>query len=69
MSKLAKPDDFGDIYEKLLFDPYVVFLVTVAMFVDESKIPTSVLSRIPQGTFIPSLVLISQVVSEKKNFV
>jgi len=44
---LAKRNDFRDICEKLLFDPYGLFLVTVAMFVDRSKIPTSVLCRIP----------------------
>ena len=36
---------------------------------NESKIPTSVLRRIPQGTFKPSLVSISQEVSEEKSFV
>ena len=39
-----------------------------AMFFDGSKIPTSVLRRIPQGTFIPSFVPIGQVVSEEKSF-
>ena len=69
MSDLAKPNDFGDICEKLPSDPYVLFLVIAAMFFDESEIPTSVLCKIPQGTFIPSSVLISQVVSEGKSFV
>ena len=35
------------------------------MFFDGQKIPTSVLCRIPQGTFIPSLVTMGKVVSEK----
>ena len=38
------------------------FLVMVAMFFDSPKFPTSVLCRIPQETFIPSLVPIGQVV-------
>ena len=38
------------------------------MFFDESKIPTTVLCMISQGTFIPSLVPIGPVVSEKKSF-
>ena len=59
---------FGDICEKLLSDPYVLILVMAAMFSDRSKIPMTVLCRIPQGTFIPSLVTIGQVVSEKKSF-
>ena len=62
---LAKPYGFGDICEKLMSDPYVLFLVMAAMFFDESKIPTSILCRISQETFIPSLVLIGPVVSEK----
>ena len=49
-------------------DPYVLFLVKVAIFFDRSKIPSSVLCTIPQGTFIPSLVPIDQVVSEEKSF-
>ena len=47
-------------------DPYILFLV--AMFFNGSKIPTPVLCRIPQETFIPSLVPIGQVVSEEKSF-
>ena len=39
------------------------------MFFDESKIPISVLCRIHQETFIPSLVLINQIVSEEKSSV
>ena len=31
---LVKPNGFGDKYEKLLSDPYVLFLVTMAMFFD-----------------------------------
>ena len=65
---LPKPNGFGDICKKLMSDPYVLFLVTVAMFFDRLKIPTSVLCRIPQGTFIPSLVPIGQVESEEKSF-
>ena len=57
-----------EIYAKLLSDPYVLFLVTANMFFDGSKIPTSVLCTILQGTFIPSLVSIGQVVSEEKIF-
>ena len=56
------------IYVKLS-DPYVLFLVTAAMSFKESKIPTPILCRIHQGTFIPSLVSIGQVVSEEKSFV
>ena len=66
---LVKPNGFGDICEKLLSDPYVLFLVKVAMFFDESKIPTSSQYRMPQETFTSCLVLISQVVSEEKGFV
>ena len=40
-------------YSKFYFN---LFLVTAAMFFNRSKIPTRVLCRIPQGTFIPSLV-------------
>ena len=47
----AKPNGYGDKCEKLKSDPYVIFLVTVAMFFDGSKIPTTVLSTIPKGTF------------------
>ena len=61
---LAKPKDFGDICEKLLPDLYVLSLVTVVMLFDGSKISTSVLCRIPQGTFIQSLVSIGHVVSD-----
>ena len=62
---MDKPNGFGDICEKLLSEPYVLFLVTAAMFFDPSKISTSVLCSTPQGTFIPSLISIGQVVSEK----
>ena len=65
---LPKPNGFGDICEKQLSDPSVLFLVTAAMFFDRSKIPTSVLCRIPQGTFIPNLFPIGLVVSEEKSF-
>ena len=61
---MAKPNSFGDICEKLLSDPYVLFVVTAAI----PKIPTSVLYRIPQGTFIPRLDPIGQVVREEKSF-
>ena len=64
----AKLNGLGNIYEKLLSDPYVLFLVTVAMLFDGSKIPTLILCRIPQGTFKLSLVQIGQVVSEEKSF-
>ena len=66
---MAKPNGFGDICKKLLSDPYVLFLETAAIFLDESQIPKSVLCRIPQGTFIPSSILIGRVVSEGKSFV
>ena len=66
---MAKPNGLGDICEKLQSDPYVLFLITVAMFFDKTKIPTSVLCRTNQGTFIPSLILMCQVVSEEKSFV
>ena len=36
---LAKPNCFGDICQKLLSDPYVLFLATAATFFDESKSP------------------------------
>ena len=66
---LAKPNDLGDICEKLLSDPPLSsILVTAPMFFDKSKIPTSDLCKIPQETFKPRLVSISQVVSEEKNF-
>ena len=60
---------FGDICKKLLSNPYVLFIVKAAMFFDGSKIPTLFLCRIPQGTFISSLVQIGRVVSEEKSFV
>ena len=47
--------------------PLCSILVMSVVFFDESKIPTSLLCRIPQGTFIPSLVPISPVVSKEKN--
>ena len=66
---LANPNGFGDICEKLLSDLYVLsFFLTAVMFFDGWKVPTSVLCRIPQETFIPGLVLIGQVVSEEKSF-
>ena len=67
---LTKPNDFGDtcICEKLLSDPYVLFLVMAAMFFDKSKILTTVLCRIPQGSFMLSLVSYGKVVSEEKIF-
>ena len=59
----------GYICEKLLSDPYVLLLVTAAKFYfDGSKIRTSVLCRITQRTFIPSLVPIGPVVSGDKSF-
>ena len=61
---LAKSNGFGDISEKLLSDPYVIFFVTEAMFFDGSKIPTLAVCRIPYETLISSLVPIGQVVSE-----
>ena len=66
---MAKPNSFGDIIcEKLLSDPYVIFIVTAAMLFDGSKISTLILRSIPQGTSIPSLVPIGEVVSEEKGF-
>ena len=65
---LTKPKVFGNICEKLLAHPYVLFSETAAMFFDRTKIPTSILCMVPQGTFIPSLSLIGQVVSEEKIF-
>ena len=38
------------------------------MFFDGLKMPTSVLCRIPKGTFVPCLVSIGQVVSEENIF-
>ena len=52
----------------LLSSPYALFLVKAATFFDGSKIPTSVLCMIHQGTFMPSLVQIGQVVLEEKIF-
>ena len=65
---LAKPKGFGDICETLLPDPYVLFLVTEAMFFDGSNISTLMLCRISKGTFKLSLVAISQAVSEERSF-
>ena len=65
---LVKSNGLGDICKKLLSDPSVLFLVMAAMYFDGSKIPTSVLCTIPQGTFKVSLVPIGQVVSEEKSF-
>ena len=44
--RFAKPNDFGYKCKTRLSDPYVLFLVTVAMFFNGSKIPTSVLRNI-----------------------
>ena len=63
---MAKHNGFGDVCEKLLSDPYVLFLATTAMFFDGSKIPTSVLCRILLETFVPSLVPVGQVMSKEK---
>ena len=49
-------------------DPYGLFFVPAAMFVDTSNFPKSVLDSIPKGSFILSLVLIGPVVSEEKLF-
>ena len=57
------------ITEKLHFDAYVLFLVTADIFFNRSKIPTFLLSRINQETFISSLVPIGQVASKEKIFV
>ena len=67
-NNFAKPNGFGNTCEKLLSDPYVLFLVMVAMFFNRSKILISVLCMTPQGTFIPSLVPIGQEVTEEKIF-
>ena len=64
----TKPNCFRDIYEKLLSDTYVLFLVSSAIFFEGWKLHTQFLLRIPQGRFIPTLVLIGQVVSEDKSF-
>ena len=40
--------------KKLPFDSYVLFLVMAALFHDKLKIPTTVLFRIPKGTFVVS---------------
>ena len=61
-------NSFRDKYEKPPSDRYVLFLVMTVMFFDGLKIPTSVLCRLPQGTFIPSFVPIGQVVSVEKSF-
>ena len=58
-----------EIYAKnYCLTPMFYFLVKEAMFFDGSEIPTWVLCTIPQGTFIPSLVPISKVVSEENSF-
>ena len=54
--------------KKLLSDPLLLCLVTTVMIFDGSKIAKSVPFRIPQGTFIPSLVPIGPAVSEKTIF-
>ena len=65
---LAQHNGFGDISEKLLSVPYVLFLVMAAMFLTDQKSSHQLLCRIPQETFISSLVSIGQVVSEEKIF-
>ena len=59
---------FGDKWEKLLSDLYVLFLATGAMFFYGSKIPIPVLCRKAKGTFIPRLVPIGEVFPEEKIF-
>ena len=46
----------------------MLFLVTAAIFFNKIEIPTSVPFKISQGTFIPSLALIGQVVSGENSF-
>ena len=54
-----------DICDKLLFDPYVLFSVTVTMFFStDQKTPLQVYA----GTLIPSFVSIGEIVSEENIF-
>ena len=64
--KVAKGNSFWVICKKLQSDPYVLILVTVAMFFHGSKIPKVILCKTPLGTIKPSLKPVSLVVSEEK---
>ena len=67
---MVEPNRFGEICgkKKLLSDPYVLLLVTAAMFFNRSKISIAILCMIPQETFLRSLGPTDQVVSEEKSF-
>ena len=54
--------------QNLLSDPYILFLVTAAMFLNRSKIQTVVLCKILKGTAIISFMQIYSVASEEKMF-
>ena len=68
LNNLAKPYRFGYICEKLLSNPYVLFLVPTSMLFNKTNISTSFLCRIPKETFIQSWVPIGQVWSKEKIF-
>ena len=55
-------------YQKRAILPYVLFLVTVAMFVGRMELNEEVLQRILHRCFLPSLAPFGQAVSEEKIF-
>ena len=56
-------------YQKRAILPYVLYLVTVAMFVGRMEPNEEVLQRILHRCFLPSLALFGQAVSEEKIFI
>jgi hypothetical protein len=55
-------------YQKRAILPYVLFLVTAAMFVGRMELNEEVLKRILHRCFLPSLAPFDQAVSEEKIF-
>ena len=55
-------------YQKRVILPYVLFLVTAAMFVGRMQLNEEVLLRILHRCFLPSLAPFGQTVSEEKIF-
>ena len=55
-------------YQKRAILPYVLFLVTAAMFVGRMELNEEVLYRILHRCFLPSLAPFGQAVSEEKIF-
>ena len=55
-------------YQKRAILPYVLFLVTAAMFVGRMELNEEVLYRILHRGFLPSLAPFGQAVSEEKIF-